>query len=386
MRIILISCYRSGMRVAIICSPCYGFGDIIFALKVHAYLKSWPFLERVLVTTDPKAFVKNKVHHRKLRCLKTPGERPQHCEDIAFSKSYAVDAKGNPQQQIHNERFDIYFVAPWVTDFPVDVDDIARIYPNATRSNTYFFSEYNPDNPQDFDFPTGIGPGLYGLLFTDPNPRPPPASLKKPYAMVHVTEDENVDCHRCVRSFLRVLARKYAINIDVIIPKHLRTSLQRDPYDSFLRRYPNITLRDDLGVLPHGEYMNLYNHCLPEVLVTGDQSVTDIIACRHGKPTVLYYQIMPWKNAFGRQLAKMLEAPHLKDEATSCGLKKVILPMNLSRIMETWDFRKRAQWKMRRILMGAYVRAHAMLFTILFVLIIATLQVAWYPKRFFKIA
>ena len=44
------------LKVAIYVNPCYGFGDIIFALKFYNYIKEWYGVESTIVTTKPKAF------------------------------------------------------------------------------------------------------------------------------------------------------------------------------------------------------------------------------------------------------------------------------------------------------------------------------------------
>ena len=37
------------LRVALICHPCYGYGDIIFALKMYHFMRQWYGLDLSLI-------------------------------------------------------------------------------------------------------------------------------------------------------------------------------------------------------------------------------------------------------------------------------------------------------------------------------------------------
>jgi hypothetical protein len=47
------------LRIALICHPCYGYGDIIFALKMHKFIKQWYGIDCTMITTKPAPFIKN---------------------------------------------------------------------------------------------------------------------------------------------------------------------------------------------------------------------------------------------------------------------------------------------------------------------------------------
>lgn len=57
-----------------------------------------------------------------------------------------------------------------------------------------------------------------------------------------------------------------------------------------------LRLRCEILPLPYKKYVSLFKYCLPDVLLTGNQSVTDIISCC--KEYNVYYQIMPWEYSF----------------------------------------------------------------------------------------
>ena len=57
-----------------------------------------------------------------------------------------------------------------------------------------------------------------------------------------------------------------------------------------------------------------------DILVTGDQSLTDIISCCKYKR--VWYQIAPWKMEFSENLFKHLPNKNLKSFKTSCGTLK----------------------------------------------------------------
>ena len=85
------------------------------------------------------------------------------------------------------------------------------------------FSEYNAPEPSKYDFPTGIGKGLVGLLVTRFKFEKT-ISIKNPYLMVHLTNDDRVDVTRCFANFIKLMCKKYHKRynkLDVIIPKHI---------------------------------------------------------------------------------------------------------------------------------------------------------------------
>ena len=61
---------------------------------------------------------------------------------------------------------------------------------------------------------------------------------------------------------------------------------------------------------------------IPDILVTGDQSITDVFSCCKRKK--VWYQIAPWKHDFANGLAEKLPNQYYHTFQTSCGTLKSI--------------------------------------------------------------
>ena len=71
-----------------------------------------------------------------------------------------------------------------------------------------------------------------------------------------------------------------------------------------------LTIRGDILPCPHDKMFTLIAKSLPEILITGDQSLTDVLSCKETKD--VYYQIAEWKEALAKELAKATKSKHLK--------------------------------------------------------------------------
>ena len=92
--------------------------------------------------------------------------------------------------------------------------------------------------------------------------------------------------------------------------------------------------------------LRLYKYSVSDILVTGDQSITDVLSCCW-KSKIPHYQIVSWKSDFAKKLAKYLPDKYIGNIKTSCGtLKAITYKPNFKNFMETWDFRKRAKDKL----------------------------------------
>ena len=59
-------------------------------------------------------------------------------------------------------------VTPWIgSDYEPDKKIVKNFLPYANQFNTILFSEYNPAEPKKYDFPTGIGKNLLGILLSE---------------------------------------------------------------------------------------------------------------------------------------------------------------------------------------------------------------------------
>jgi|694.fasta_scaffold10278_9 hypothetical protein len=366
---------NSKLNIALICHPCYGFGDIIFALKIFRFMKEWYNIDCTMITTKPAPFIQNGL--KSIFCLKTPGTKTYvECENLKSMKIYDIDKKGNPTKRANLKiKFDLIMVTPWIgTDFEPDKKIVKNFLPYANHFNTILFSEYNAPDPHKYDFPTGIGKNLNGLLITRFK-FSKTISIKNPYLMVHLTEDQRVDVTKCFSNFIKLMCKKYHKlydKLDVIIPKHIlddSKGLQRlFQYIKKRSYYQNIiiktesspknvktpndtlTLRVDIGPLPYNKYTGLFKNCLPDVLITGDQSVTDIISCC--KNYNIYYQIMPWKTNFAKNLSIALGKDFIGKVSSSCGLEKFSIrtKLNLKNVSKNHSFEKLGKPKLDAIL------------------------------------
>lgn len=374
----------SDFKVVLVNNPCFGFGDIIFCLKIYSYIKEWYNITPVIATTKPEPFVSNGITN--LIGLKIPKVAYEECEDLKMMKAYKVDHQGKMTGRISlsKSKFDLILATPWIgTDYAPNHNTIKRIFPYSNRFNTFLFSEYNPSSSHLYDFPTGIGKGLFGMLLTQTQSSEfdYKALLPNPYVMVHLTPDPRVNSHMCLYSFVKYIVKKYATLhplLDIVIPSHILENKpifykikkyirEKNLYDDLLvieknKRHP-ITLakrilrfRTDVTPLPYDKYTFLFQKCLPDVLITGDQSVTDIASCC--KNYTMFYQLMPWKRSFARNLAKVIGANHIKRASTSCGLEKMALDQksNLASIAQHHDFRKLAKPKFDAIVLAALGR------------------------------
>lgn len=357
-----------GMNVLILTAPCYGFGDIIFAVKLAAYLRSWYGCRVTFVTTHSAGFQKMGINPKDIVELKSKVSNIE-CRRFALL---------TPVRAIPSA--DLVFIAPVPTNYDASLKDVQKLVRNANQFNTFFFSEYNHDEPTDF--PTGIGKDTYGIFLSDVVVKPgKPAGLKAPYAVAYIT-DASQSHERCLYSFIQMVAAKYNGHnkFDVVVPswvcddlEHFRKNIinKVKPYFSEVdyvgkdgkrtamhRGKENgklLTIRCDTFPLPISEMLRLIKASVPDILLTGDQSVSDCLSCCPSK--TIWYQITPWKGAFGKGLAKELPQKYLLKKGTSCGtLKALKYRSNFTKFLDKWDFRKLAKPKLDAVVLAAKAR------------------------------
>jgi hypothetical protein len=369
----------SDLQIALFCNPCYGFGDIIFCLKMYNYIKEWYNIECTLFTTKPKPFIENGI--KKIFAVKVPGKKYVECANIKDMKIYSINEKGHPERRVKPRlKYDLIFVTPWIgTDFEPKHSSMKPLFSYANRFNTFLFSEYNAPDPHKYDFPTGIGRGLYGLLITEWKITGEKI-VDNPYLMVHLTQDERVNVTSCFSKFIKLMCTKYSkqhSKLDVILPAHvlqdtkgitklikyIKDNKYYDVVDIITKKgeYPKhseervLRFRSELTPMPYEKYVSMFNYCLPDVLITGDQSVTDIISCC--KDYTIYYQIMPWKKNLAKNLSKVTGAQedYLRKVRDSCGLQKMSdnKKLNLRKLESQFDFRKLGKAKLDGIVNNA---------------------------------
>ena len=355
------------LKIALLNAPCYGFGDVIFAQKLAKYLREWYKCKVDIFTTQPDAHIKLGENPKNL--VKPVGLPKGKAQCSTFSSLKFPDK---------DKKYDLYFVAPLVADFKVNVNDVKKAFSNATKENVFFFSEYNSPTT-DFDFPTGVGGKRCGIFLVKPPQVKKVAGLKNPYAMFYIASDEHIPNARgCYTSFIEMVSKKYHKKhkkLDIVGPEWVDEDLDGKHFDSFVKKigkyYPHIVLKTKketehltesggntltlrLDVLPvdNKKMFSLMKYSLDDILLTGDQSITDVLSCCSKKN--IFYQIASWKESFARELAKEMPNTYLKSKKTSCGtLKAISYNSNYSKFVKKWDFRIRAKPKMDAVVLAA---------------------------------
>jgi hypothetical protein len=354
----------SGIKILILNAPCNGFGDLIFALKLSNYLKQWYGADVTLATTFEKGLLSLGADPKYVVGL--VGGKATQCRRFAM---LALNKK-LPKQ-------DLIFVAPIQIDFGPDVKDVRKIIPYANIWNTFSFSEYNDTLDKNFTFNTGVGNDRDGILLTKPtNLRGRPKSLKNPYAVVYVASSLD-GLTRCIMGFVEMITKKYYRKhkkLDVVIPPWFA----KEDIDNQLRKkvskyYPNIllvqkdkkpiiisegyssnntlTFRCDILPVPNKLMMKLMSNSIDDILLTGDQSITDALSCCSKKN--IFYQIAPWKSDLAKNLAKDMPNTYLKKVSTSCGsIRAISYKSNYNKFVKKWDFRNRARGKLDAIVLS----------------------------------
>ena len=116
--------------------------------------------------------------------------------------------------------------------------------------------------------------------------------------------------------------------------------------------------------LPFEDMQRCIYYSINDILVTGDQSISDVLSCCPSK--TIYYQTNSWKTNFASQLGHVLHLPHLvpdKDDASSTcvplGLDKTTKrPKDIRHLIDEWSFDKRAGLGVQGLLQGTILRAH----------------------------
>jgi hypothetical protein len=357
------------LKILILNAPCNGFGDIIFGIKIARYLREWYNASVIIASTQTSQFI-------------TLGENPENLIKLTGGKAQCRRF-ANLQIEKDIPKQDLIFVAPVQFDFDANLPDVKKLIPYATKYNTYFFSEYNDSQNKKFDFPTGIGGKNLGLLMTSPKIKKG-SPIKNPYAVIYVAETISSVKH-CYFSFIEMVTTKYhQVHpvFDIVVPtwivnnpnfykeivkysggyyENINIIGGKYPKKIKLSDRPNKTtlnIRGDILPLPYNDMLRLIKYSVKDILLTGDQSITDALSCCGSKN--IFYQIAPWKENFGKHLALYLPNKFLAKKKTSCGtLLALKYDSNYKKFIQTWDFRKLARPKMDAIILAANARKNS---------------------------
>ena len=332
---------KYNLSVLLLNIVCHGFGDIIFVYKLRKLLtKAFPSITFHIATLFHDEIIKF-------------GEHPGNVIQI---HSISKDRQCRRFSRLQTEcDYDLFFIAPIVSHFEVNFRDVRAMCPTSNRFNTFFFSEYNMNINKDILFNTGIGNRRLGLLFS--NERVKKYYIPTPYAVSYIADSIH-NAKGCFLNFAEMIVHKYKRynNFSIILPSfiHLKDS-EIDQFRPFYSRIivsdqeriyagsgrGTLYLRKDVYPVSHSLMMGLIKYSVRDILVTGDQSITDVLSCCRGKN--IFYQIAPWKEGFARNLTKYLPNSYLHKKSTSCGsLKAIKYNSNYKQFVNDNDFIKNA--------------------------------------------
>ena len=115
----------------------------------------------------------------------------------------------------------------------------------------------------------------------------------------------------------------------------------------------HLIFRGDILPKPREIFISLMKDSINDILVTGDQSLSDIISCCNYKK--VWYQIAPWKKGLAENLTKHLPNKYYDTFKTSCGtLKGINTKIDWKNFMSKYDFRINGKKRMNAILIANY--------------------------------
>ena len=122
-------------------------------------------------------------------------------------------------------------------------------------------------------------------------------------------------------------------------------------FENEKQKHNNILiLRGDILPKQRLDFISLIKYSVEDVLLTGDQSITDGLAYSSLNKRI-WYQISPWKKDFVHELSKAIPNKYLDNFRTSCGtLKGLHVNLNNKNLIKNHDFRKKGKKRMNGIL------------------------------------
>lgn len=349
------------ISVIILCAPCRGFGDVIFATKLKRYIQEWYGITADIGTTTPELFI--KLGEPEKNIIKLRGIKGNQCR--RFSRLTAERSlKG----------YDLILVAPLMADNEISFPDVRHLISYSDRSNTFFFSEYNDSLDKGFDVNTGVGDDRDGMLFVKTKSAIKDISkynLGK-YALAYIAESID-DSETCFLNFLKMVVTKYKDLKNIVCPPWIENISDSEynkikgvdniylvtPKEEIVikERKPSgrsITLRCDVLPVSNNIMISLIHYSVKDVLLTGDQSITDALSCCSSKN--IFYQIAPWKEDLAFNLAKHLPNKFLRSPKTSCGSTAALkYTSNYKAFVKRWDFRTLAKPKIDAMISSASI-------------------------------
>ena len=353
--------------------PCGGFGDIIVCKTLYDYLQKWyPGLHVTICSSAPEKYsdlgIKDKILRLSLKDVK--GTSPIECADFNYL--------------IMNQKktFDIMIIVP-IINKTFEIKKFQKLIPYANVFNTFTMSEYNGEF-SPYTLPIGVGKGQLGILLND-FPIKQQTLISKPYSLVYIQPSPSWGVHAryCFYSYLEMICKKYSgrySRFQMIIPEWISNDLNENNTFYYkvrkiiLSSYENIdiiysetekeslvegkgtsrfTFRADILPQKRDIFISLMKDSIPDILVTGDQSITDVISCCKGFKKI-WYQIAPWKQGLAYHLSKELPNDSYESFKTSCGtLRTIKQTPEWSRFIKENDFRIYGRKRIDQLLLSS---------------------------------
>lgn len=358
-----------GINILILNTPCNGFGDIMFASKLALILRNMFGCRVDIATTFPDKLEMLGENKSNIISLKTKNNH-KDCRRFRYLDNYGIKLK-----------YDILFVAPVNQDHHIDHNDIKYLIPYSNRFNTFFFSEYNDDLYKKFDFHTGVGEGYSGLLIT--HPKIDVIHREHPYALAYIAGDPGYThiplWRNCIMGFVELVSKKHKHEkiFEVVGPynplnyiTHIGKTKLNNKLGSYFGTIQFIQKgKDDIiikisnkrnllilnsSVFPVSNkiMLSLMKYSVKDILLTGDQSITDCLSCCPDKN--IWYQSVPWKYYFTKELANSMPNKYLGNKFMSCGSTKTTLfRSNYKKFISNNNFSDNARPKLIGIVLAA---------------------------------
>ncbi len=373
------------LNILILNAPCNGFGDIIFAFKLYKIMKTIYNSNVYIATPDKeKMMMLGKLSDDTVILLTNKkNKNPGQCRRYGSLKMHS---------DIH---FDLILPAPIAWDFRFSLRDVQGLIPYANKYNTFAFSEYNDYLDKGIYFNTGIGRGRLGLLFLHVH-KSNERLISDKYALSYLnTIDSTTPRWRsCLKNFITMITKKYHYKrFQLIVSPSMMDYLKghasgewyinatiskgelRSTINSFykniilidspearekLKNLPSnestFIIRGDILPVPNDVMLQYIQHSVKDILITGDQSITDVLSCCPNKN--IWYQIAPWKENLGAQLAKQMNNKYLSSKKTSCGTVKAKFNSNYKEFIKKNDFVKNFKPLMDKIIYNTLNKVH----------------------------
>jgi len=372
----------SKISVALINIPCGGFGDVVNCKTFSDYLKEWyPSMKVKICTSAINKFKSLGIKTGDLLELKAIQKNDDGSECQPFDNLKFV--KKTPH-------FDLMIVVPMINE-AFKYKTLQKLWPKATNFNSFAVSEYNGEYGP-YAFPTGVGSDQLGLMLTNMEIKKH-NFIERPYALAYTAGHDRgqgvlTHTNTCIMSFIEMICKKYNRHrkFQLIIPpwfcspeKEYEISLLTSPqlktrYNNIVKKYFNSSylitkdgktiklfedgiknnkifiLRGDILPKQRPDFISLIKYSVEDVLLTGDQSITDGISYSPMNKKI-WYQISPWKKDFIHEVSNQIPNKYLDNFRTSCGtLKSIRVTLDNRNLIKKHDFRKKGKKRMNSIL------------------------------------